>query len=65
MVVPVVETGDGHVIDGACVSLTVTVNMQLGPAVDVHVTVVVPTGKDDPDCGEHVMVPHPASVGAW
>ena len=44
--------------------MTVTLNMQLGPAVDVHVTVVVPTGKDDPDAGEHVIVPQPVPVGA-
>src|SRR5262245_8158720 len=42
-------TAGGHVIAGGCVSLTVTVNEQLAtPATfeAVHVTVVVPTGKE-------------------
>jgi len=49
---------------GGCVSLTVTVNEQLGPAV-VHVTVVVPFGNSDPDAGVHVTVPQapPEVVG--
>ena len=42
---------------GGCVSLTVTVNEQLGPAVVLQVTVVVPFGKKDPDAGEQVTVP--------
>ena len=43
-----------------------TVKVQLGASsVGVHVTVVVPTGKNDPDAGEQVIVPHsPAMVGA-
>jgi hypothetical protein len=54
----------GHVIAGGCVSFTVTVKEQLGPLV-VQVTVVVPTGKNDPDAGLHVTVPHvPVVVGA-
>ena len=53
----------GGVIEGSCISTTVTVNEQLGPAVDVHVTVVVPMGKDAPDAGEHVIVPQPVPVG--
>jgi hypothetical protein len=48
---------DGQVIVGFCVSLTWTVNEQLGPAESVHVTVVVPTGKKDPLAGEQVIVP--------
>lgn len=40
-------------------SLTVTVNEQPGPAVVVHVTVVVPFGKNEPDAGVQVTVPHP------
>ena len=43
--------------------MTVTVNEQLGPAV-VHVTVVVPFGKNDPEAGEHTTVPHPPPVVA-
>ena len=55
----------GHVIVGACVSVTVTVNVQLGPAVVVQVTVVVPTGKNEPDAGLQVTVPQvPVVVGA-
>ena len=49
----------GQVIRGGCASLTVTVNVQLGPAVDVQVTVVVPTGNAEPDAGEQEIVPHP------
>lgn len=55
----------GQVIVGACVSLTVTVNEQLGPAVVVQVTVVVPFGKKEPEAGEQVIVPQlPEAVGA-
>lgn len=46
----------GQVMVGGCVSLTVTVNEQVrggGPVV-VQVTVVVPTGKNEPDAGEQV-----------
>ena len=50
----------GQVNVGFCVSLTVTVNEQLGPTDDVHVTVVAPTGKNEPDGGLHVTVPQPA-----
>ena len=32
----------GHVITGGCTSFTVTVNVQLGPATVLHVTVVTP-----------------------
>jgi hypothetical protein len=50
---------------GGCVSLTVTVNEQLGPVDEVQVTVVVPTGKNDPDGGEQVTVPQfPVVAGA-
>ena len=55
----------GHVIVGGWVSLTLTVNVQLGPAVVVQVTVVVPTGKNDPEAGEQLTAPHvPVVVGA-
>jgi hypothetical protein len=54
----------GQVIVGGCVSLTVTVNVQLGPAVVVQVTVVVPTGKNDPEAGEQDTFPQvPVVVG--
>ena len=40
-------------IVGGCVSLTVMVNVQLGPArAALQVTVVVPLGKNDPEAGE-------------
>ena len=46
-------------------SLTVTVNMQLAvlplASVAVHVTVVVPFGKADPDAGLHVAGQLPPS----
>jgi hypothetical protein len=54
----------GQVIDGGCVSFTVTVNVQLGPAVVVQATVVVPTGKNDPDAGLQVTAPQSPLVGA-
>ena len=55
----------GQVIVGGCVSLTLMVNVQVGPTDEVHVTVVVPTGKNDPDAGEQVIVPQaPTEVGA-
>ena len=38
-------------------SLTLTVNEQLDPLLELQLTVVVPTGKDDPDAGEQVTVP--------
>jgi len=61
----ITEMFSGHVTAGGCVSLTVTVNEQLGPVVEVHVTVVVPTGKKEPEAGEQVTVPHaPEVVGA-
>ena len=56
----------GQVIDGGWVSLTVTVNEQLGPAVVLQVTVVTPTEKTEPETGVQVTVPHspPVVVGA-
>lgn len=47
----------GQVMLGACVSLTVTLNEQLGAVPEVQVTVVVPTGKNELDAGEQVIVP--------
>src|SRR4051794_1507518 len=56
----------GQLIEGACVSLTVTVNMQLpvlpDASVAVHVTVVVPFENVEPDAGEHVGVPTPGQL---
>jgi hypothetical protein len=50
---------------GFSVSLTVTVNVQLGPAEVEQVTVVVPTANNDPEDGAQVTVPHePVVVGA-
>ncbi len=46
-------------------SFTVTVNVQVGPAVEVQVTVVVPTGNKKPEAGAQVTVPQvPVVVGA-
>ena len=53
----------GQVIVGGCVSFMVTVNEQLGPAVVVQVTVVVPTGKNEPEAGLQVIVPQPGPPG--
>ena len=58
----------GQVIVGGCVSLTVTVNVQIPivppESVAVHVTVVVPFGKKLPDAGEQVtVVPAQLSLG--
>jgi hypothetical protein len=39
--------------------LTVTVKPQLGPACVLQATIVVPTGKNEPEDGEHVTVPQP------
>jgi hypothetical protein len=53
----VMFAGQGPTV-GGCASLTVTVNMQLGPAAVVeHVTVVVPLGKNEPDIGEQATTP--------
>ena len=49
----------GQAIVGSSVSLTVIVKLQLGPVWVVQVTVVVPFGKNEPEVGTHVMVPHP------
>ena len=55
----------GQVITGFCVSLTLTVKEQLGPAAGVQVTVVVPTGKNDPEGGEQLTASQlPLVVGA-
>jgi hypothetical protein len=53
------------VIVGGCESVTVTVNEQLGPAEEVQLTAVDPTGKNDPLEGEQTIVPQvPLEVGA-
>ena len=52
----------GHVIVGACVSLIVTVKVHVAsglfaePSDAVHVTVVTPTGNDEPDAGTQLTV---------
>ena len=40
-------------------TVIVTVNWQLGPACDVHVTVVAPTGNIEPEAGAQVTTPQP------
>jgi hypothetical protein len=56
----------GQVMVGGCVSLIVTVNEQLALLFDesttLQVTVVVPTGKLEPDAGEQVGVPTPGQL---
>jgi hypothetical protein len=58
----IAKTLVGHVIVGGCVSFTVTVNVHEPPVAE-HETVVVPTGKNDPEAGEQVTVPQPSLVG--
>jgi hypothetical protein len=62
----------GHVTVGAMTSLTVTVNVQVpvlpDASVAVQVTVVVPTGKLEPDAGAHMTVGVPqlsVPAGVW
>jgi len=56
----------GQAMFGGCVSLTVTVNAQAGPAAVEQLTVVEPVGKNEPLAGEQVTVPQlsPVIVGA-
>jgi hypothetical protein len=56
----------GQVIVGGWVSSTNTSNEQEGvPPATVQVTVVAPTGKNEPDAGTQVTAPHvPVAVGA-
>jgi hypothetical protein len=50
---------------GDSVSLTMTSKLLLAPDVDVTVTVVVPTGKNDPEAGLLVSTPQlPVELGA-
>ena len=54
-----------HTFEVSHIPVTVTEKLQLPPAAAVQVTVVVPIGKNDPDGGEQVTVPHvPVVVGA-
>ena len=52
--------GQPLVKTGGCVSLTFTTKLQLAfgdtPLLAVHITVVVPTGKLDPDAGEQMVL---------
>jgi hypothetical protein len=50
-------------ITGPCLSDTVTVNVQEAPLPDT-VTVVVPTGKNDPEAGVDVTFPQSPDVVA-
>jgi len=56
----------GHVIVGGCVSVTVTVKVQLAVLLDasatLHETVVVPFGNDDPDTGAQTGAPTPGQL---
>ena len=56
----------GHEIVGGVVSLIVTVNEQLAELADasltVHVTVVTPFGKIEPDDGAQTGVPTPGQL---
>jgi hypothetical protein len=56
----------GQVIEGGCVSLTVTVNEQPEELPDasltLHVTVVAPTANVEPDAGLQMGVPTPGQL---
>jgi hypothetical protein len=56
----------GQVTTGFWLSVTVTVNEQLpslpAASVALHVTVVVPTGNEEPDAGSHVTAPTPGQL---
>ena len=58
----------GHVTAGACVSWIVTVKEQVPSGLfaetseAVHVTVVVPTGKVEPDAGTQLTVTTPGQL---
>jgi hypothetical protein len=53
------------VIAGGWASFTVTVNMHVDPVPVEQLTVVVPTGKKDPEAGVQMTEPHsPVVVGA-
>ena len=56
----------GHVIDGACASVTVTVNVQElwlpFRSVAVQVTVVMPFTNVEPAAGAHVTVAVPGQL---
>src|SRR5678815_2999635 len=55
----------GHVMVGGWVSFTVTVKLEVAPEVVEMFTVVVPTGKNDPDAGVTLTTPQvPPVVGA-
>jgi len=53
-------TAGGALTVGFCVSLTVTLKLQAGPAELVQMTVVSPTGKREPEGWSHVTVPQAA-----
>ncbi len=55
----------GQLITGGVLSITATVKEQLGPAVIVQLTVVVPVVKNEPAAGVQATAPQePATVGA-
>ena len=58
----VVLKSAGHVIVGACVSTTVTMNEHMLPDWAVQVTVVAPLGKNEPEAGEQAGVPTPGQL---
>ena len=48
----------GQEIVGGCMSMTLTVKLQEDPAVLVQLIIVGPTGKNVPEGGVHVTMPH-------
>ena len=56
---------DGHVMTGRSVSLTMILNVQATTPLVVHLTVLVPIGKNEPESGVVETTPQlPLSVGA-
>lgn len=52
----------GQVIRGEVLSKTITVNEQFSPPDRLHVTVVAPTEKNEPEAGEQVAGPQPPTT---
>jgi len=51
------EISEGHFIVGGCASLTVTTKLQGAPVLPKQMTLLVPTGKTEPDPGLQVNAP--------
>jgi hypothetical protein len=56
----------GQLMAGGCVSLTVTANVHIAvfpeESATLHMTVVAPTEKKEPEAGEQTVVPSPGQL---